>query len=126
MLMRRNTSLVFSFIPVLLGVYIILNDDFLSVYGLWDDYGVGWIDDSTFGFILVALGICLFISFMVKNIKVQSMLIIALGAALFSVFLVYLYRAMLGFHNLTWIFSLSVFLLLYSSIEKAGDRKYVE
>ena len=126
MLMRKNTSLVFSFIPVLLGIYIIINDDFLTFYGNWNDYGMGWIDDNTFGLALVILGICLFVSFMVRNSNLQSIMLVLLGAVLFAIFFVYLYRAILGFHNLTWIFSLSVFLLLYTSILRAGDRNYVK
>lgn len=126
MLMRRNTSLVFSFIPVLLGFYMIAHNDFLSIYGEWQHYGMDWIDDNTFGFVLVALGICLFVSFMVKSPNIQSVLLVLLGAILFAMFFIYLYRSILGFQNLTWIFSLSVFLLLYTSILRAGDRNYAK
>lgn len=126
MLMRRNTSLVFSFIPVLLGFYMIVHNDFLNIYGEWANYGMDWIDDNTFGFVLVVLGICLFVSFMIKSPGIQSVLLVLLGAVLFAMFFIYLYRSILGFQNLTWIFSLSVFLLLYTSILRAGDRNYAK
>lgn len=126
MLMRKNTSLVFSSIPILLGLYMVINDDFLNIYGDWDKYGMGWIDDYTFGIILITIGITLFLSFLLKSEKVQSLMLVALGSVLFAIFIVYLYRSFIGFQNITWIFSLSIFLLLYTSILRAGDRNYDE
>lgn len=126
MLMRKNTSLVFSSIPILLGLYMVINDDFLNIYGDWDKYGMGWIDDYTFGIILITIGIILFLSFVMKNQKIQSLMLVALGSVLFAIFIVYLYRSFIGFQNITWIFSLSIFLLLYTSILRAGDRNYDE
>lgn len=126
MLMRKNTSLVFSSIPILLGLYMVVNDDFLNIYGDWDKYGMGWIDDYTFGIILITIGTILFLSFMMKNEKIQSLMLVALGSVLFAIFIVYLYRSFIGFQNITWIFSLSIFLLLYTSILRAGDRNYDE
>jgi preprotein translocase subunit SecY len=55
-----------------------------------------------------------------------NVLLVLLGAVLFAMFFIYLYRSILGFQNLTWIFSLSVFLLLHTSILRAGDRNYAK
>lgn len=120
-MMKKSSLLTFSFLPILLGMFLISNDDFLNVYGMVKNSGMNWIDDSIFGVVLVFIGILLLWSTRKKNMKLQCFGFVMLGASLFSISTIYFYRHTLGFPNITWIFSTALFILIYTSINKAGE-----
>lgn len=123
-MLNKGVSIIFSLLPISLGLYLFFNDNFLNTYGPWENKGIAWIDDSIFGITLIILGIFLIIAFTSKNLKLQSIGLVLLGADLFATSAVYFYRWIIGLPNFTWIFSFALFLLIYTSILRVGDREY--
>lgn len=121
-MLKRGTSFVFSLLPIVLGAFLFFNDNYLNTYGQWEDVRITWIDDKLFGIIMMILGVFLFLSFLLKSIKLQTIGLVLLGSDLFATTLIYFYRWMIGLPNITWIFGLALFALIYTSILKAGDK----
>ena len=121
-MMRRRTSCTFSIVLILLGIFTIIEDDFLNLYGIIPGYMLTWVDDYIFGIFLVCLGIFNYIAYKTKNYKHQTISFVMMGGTFFSVGTVYLQRTFLGYPNITWILAYGLFFLIYTSILYKGNR----
>lgn len=107
----KNTFFsIYGLLVIALGIYNIINQNFLDRYGTFVD--VAWIDDYLFGFILFITGIALILTIRFNYLKIRNICLIAVGGELCCLASVYGYHAIIGNGNLTWILSIALFVLL--------------
>ncbi|CAD0281711.1 hypothetical protein [Enterococcus phage vB_EfaS_140] len=123
MIMKRSMAFTLTISTFIIGVFQIINDDYLARYGLdkWPK-SFQWIDDNVTGAVIVGFALIMGYAFLAKRVSLQQFSVVALGSLYFSLGTVYAIRAMNGYQNITWILLYTLFFILIFAIRYKGDR----
>lgn len=123
MIMKRSMAFTLTVSTFIIGVFQIVNDDYLARYGLdkWPR-NFQWIDDNVTGVLICIFVMVMTYSIISRRIRLQQISVIILGALYFSLGTVYAVRSVDGYKNITWILFYTLFFILIFAIRYKGDR----
>lgn len=127
MIMKKSYAFTLTISTFVIGIFQILNDDYLAKYGLerWP-HNMQWVDDNFTGLMFVVFAIMFLSALVTKNVNMQQVCVVILGSIYFSLGSIYAFRSFNGYENITWILLFTLFFILIFSLRTKGDRLLYE